>query len=75
MRTPEQEIAAYNYLTVQQVADKLQCTAQHVNTLIRTGKLAPVVNIAVGRRAHYRIAPHVLEAFIAQATVPSPPSE
>lgn len=69
MRTPQQEVAAFNDLTVQQIATRLGCSSDHVNRLIRSGKL-PAIDISVGSRAAYRVAPKVFDEFLKSAAVP-----
>lgn len=68
MRTKEQEVAAYTYLKVPEVARRIGCTAEHVVNLIERGELV-AVDISVGERAMYRIAPAELDAFIARRRV------
>lgn len=62
LRTPEQEQAAYRYLTSAQVADRLGCEQSHVATLIRAGQLR-AINIGSGSRPEYRIHPDALAEF------------
>lgn len=69
MRTPEEERAAYTYLTPQDVAERLGCTPTHVSRLVTDGKLR-AINIAAGaRRPLYRIKPEWLSEFEAAREV------
>ena len=53
-----------NYLTAEDVAERLQCSARHVRRLIGDGRLR---SVRVGRLV--RVAPADLEAYLAaQAT-------
>lgn len=73
MRTAVQEYAAANYLRPKDMAARLNCTAAHVNELIRTGVIAPAIDVAVPgkekHRANYRVAPEVFEEYLARSIV------
>lgn len=68
MRTPEQERAAYAYLTTTDVAEKLSVSRSQVVALIRAGKMA-AIDVGVGTRPEYRVAPDALDAFLASRKV------
>lgn len=62
LRTPEQEVAAYTYLSSAEVAGRLGCSPTHVTHLITTGKLR-AIDIGAGQRPEYRVKPEWLEEF------------
>lgn len=62
LRTPEEERAAYTYLTSAQVADRLGCEPSHVTMLIRTRALR-AINIGARTKPEYRIHPDALAEF------------
>jgi excisionase family DNA binding protein len=68
VRTREQEVAAYTYLTPQEVAEVLKCSAEHVKRLIKKGEIA-AVDIGTERRPLYRVAPDVFAAYLQSASV------
>lgn len=70
MRNMQQEVAAANYLKPKEMAARLNCTPQHVNELVRTGVIAPAINVASpGKRARYRVDPAVFEEYLERSTV------
>ena len=68
-KTAEQYEAAYNWLSTEQVADRLGMTTEHVRGLIRDEHLGPsgVMNISRSSRAIYRISPEEIERFMRES--------
>lgn len=63
MRTSAQEVAAYNDLTVPEVAKLLRCSGEHVRSLIR-GRHLRAINIAPGSlRPNWRVPEAEVERF------------
>jgi excisionase family DNA binding protein len=68
LRTAEQEQAAFRHLTTAEVADRLNVSRTQVVALIRAKKLR-AIDVGVGSRPEYRIAPADLDAFLALPAV------
>lgn len=62
MRTKEQEVARFTYLKTADVATRLNVSRSHVVDLIQAGALV-AIDVALGGRPDYRIAPAALDAF------------
>lgn len=60
-----------SYMTTQEVASALSISPKRVRTMIRDGRLAPVLDLG----DEYRIPQEALDAFIARATIPTNPTE
>ena len=70
-RTPEQDRAAYNWLSTAQVAEILGAkSTEYVCILIREGHLKPpgVMNISRSKRPRYRISKEAVDQFIQEST-------
>ena len=52
-------------IRIEEAADLLQCTKNHIVNLIEEGKL-DAINIGVGRRCFYRITAQSLTRFMQQ---------
>ncbi|MFC5268411.1 helix-turn-helix domain-containing protein [Kribbella qitaiheensis] len=57
-------------LTVDQIAEELAASAEHIRRLIRRGELA-AVNIAASRRPNYRVSRTELDKYLRDHAVAS----
>ncbi|MDB4952114.1 MAG: hypothetical protein JWM27_4763 [Gemmatimonadetes bacterium] len=74
MRTKQQELAQYTWLTPSGFGERVGVGAEHVRELIRSGtcfRAGEVINVALdpARKTEYRIHPDALRRFLAERSV------